>query len=255
MSLHVTIQGQGPDLVLLHGWAMHSGVFDELLPTLTQQYRVHCIDLPGHGQSGTVSMSSLAHITAVVQPHLPAHAALMGWSLGGQVALQLARQLPLRALILVSTTPQFVADASWAHGMQPAVFANFFTQLQQSITSTVEGFLRLQVRGDAHAEAALSSLKTSLLRYPAQAQALHAGLDILRDTDLRPVLHTISLPTLVMAGEYDRITHPDASRYLAEQLPRAQHQLINRAGHAPFISNRELFLQQLQTFLAALPSL
>ena len=51
MSLHIDTQGQGPDLILLHGWAMHSGIFAPLLAKLTAHFRVHCVDLPGHGQS------------------------------------------------------------------------------------------------------------------------------------------------------------------------------------------------------------
>jgi pimeloyl-[acyl-carrier protein] methyl ester esterase len=234
---------------------MHSGVFDALLPTLTQHYRVHCIDLPGHGQSVAEPAGSLQQMAASVQPYVPAHATLLGWSLGGQVALQLSRKLALKSLLLVSTTPKFVADESWSQGMQPSVFAQFFAQLQQNITSTVEGFLRLQVRGDAHADATFNSLQASLLRYPAQPDALQEGLNILRDTDLRAELHSITVPTLVVAGEYDRIAHPDASQYLAEQLPSAQFCIIRRAGHAPFISNRDLFLQTLRNFLAALPAL
>ncbi len=51
MSIHVHIEGEGRDLVLLHGWAMHGGIFTDLLPELKQHHRVHVIDLPGHGQS------------------------------------------------------------------------------------------------------------------------------------------------------------------------------------------------------------
>ena len=52
-----------------------------------------------------------------------------------------------------------------------------------------------------------------------------------------------------VAGQHDRITHPDASKYAAEHLPRGQFSLIARAGHAPFISHREAFLAQLRGFL------
>jgi pimeloyl-[acyl-carrier protein] methyl ester esterase len=255
MSLHVAIHGHGPDLVLLHGWAMHGGVFDALLPSLTQQYRVHCIDLPGHGLSAYANeMQSLQQLTAAVLPCVPENALLMGWSLGGQVALQLAQQRSLRALVLVSTTPRFVADVTWPQGMPSAVFTQFFARLHQNHARTVQDFLSLQVRGDSHAVATLASLKQSLLQHPVDTQALYDGLDILRDADTRPALQELQLPTLVISGEYDRITHPDAGEYLAQQLPNARFELCQRAGHAPFISHRDWFVEQLLHFLQALPA-
>lgn len=254
MSLHVRVQGQGQDLVLLHGWAMHGGVFDELLPSLTTQYRVHCIDLPGHGQSRYHGeMNSLQQLVAAVLPHVPENAIVLGWSLGGQVALQLAQQMPLRALIPVSTTPRFVAGDNWQSGMPEETFAQFFARLHENHGRTVQDFLSLQVRGDAHAAVTLSSLKHSLLQYPAVTEALYDGLDILRDTDLRSILASIKKPALVISGEYDRITHPGAGEYLAQALPFAQFALCRRAGHAPFISHRDWFLDQLQKFVREYP--
>lgn len=250
MNLHVTIHGQGPDLVLLHGWAMHSGIFDALLPILAPQYRVHCIDLPGHGGSPFNSeQHNLEQWAAVILPHVPEQAIVLGWSLGGLIALKLAQLTALRALILVSTTPRFVATEDWTQGMSPTVFAQFFSHLQKNLTSTVEDFLRLQVRGDAHAADTFNALKTSLLQHPADPYALQVGLEILRDADERAALPNIKLPTLVIAGEYDRIAHPNASEYTAQRLVDAQYCLIKRAGHAPFISHRLEFLSEAQAFL------
>ncbi len=255
MSLHVRTQGQGQNLVLLHGWAMHSGIFDDLLPSLTKEYRVHCIDLPGHGHSAYHhEMNSLQQLVSAVQSHIPSNAIILGWSLGGQVALHLAQLMPLRALVLVSTTPKFVAAEGWSLGMAKDVFAHFFARLHENHVRTVEDFLSLQVRGDAQAGDALRRLKESLLQHPAVADALYEGLNILRDTDLRPALSELKLPALVISGEYDRITHPDAGEYLARFLPHGQFMLCKRAGHASFISNQHWFLEQLHSFVQSLPA-
>lgn len=257
MSLHVYITGEGPDLVLLHGWALHGGVFDSVLPALAAHYRVHCIDLPGHGRSHYAhSVSNLIQLAERVQPHLPINAMVMGWSLGGLVALQLAQQQAVRALLLISTTPKFVADDSgspnnWIWGMPQAVFAQFFKHLQQNLDGTVQDFLRLQVRGDADAAQTLEQLKANLLRYPPDRRALERGLEILRDADVRNQLSTIDVPTLVLAGEYDRIAHPEASRYMSMQLPQAKFMLIKRAGHAAFLSHPSAFIDATQNFLAS----
>ena len=51
MSLHVEYEGAGPDLVLLHGWAMHSGIWRDVRERLARHFRLHLVDLPGHGRS------------------------------------------------------------------------------------------------------------------------------------------------------------------------------------------------------------
>ncbi len=255
MNVHVDIQGSGPDLVLLHGWAMHGGVFTELIPVLAQHYRVHVVDLPGHGQSTfSTDITSIEQVMNYVAPHVPSRAIVLGWSLGGQIALLLATHKSSRALVLVSATPKFVADESWPYGMSPTVFAQFFSRLHQNIEGTVDDFLALQVRGDVHAMNTLKALRLRLLQYPPNERALQVMLCMLRDTDLRQQLPTIHLPTLLIAGEHDRITHPHATRAMLQSLPRSQYVEIKRAGHASFISHREDFLAVLNNFLATLPA-
>lgn len=253
MTLHIKISGEGPDLVLLHGWAMHGGVFAEIASALSIHYRVHRIDLPGHGRSTPmVRLNELDALAGALAPHVPTDAIVIGWSLGGLVSLKLAQQQMLRALVLVSTTPRFVVGENWPHGMAPKVFAQFFSHLQQNLNNTVEDFLRLQVRGDSDAAATFAALKASLLQHPADPATLQLGLELLRDADERGSLSNIHVPTLVMAGEYDRITHPRASEYLAGQIPQARYRLIKRAGHAAFISHREQFLSEVQNFLSSI---
>ena len=95
MSLHVEIRGQGPDLVLLHGWALHGGMWGSWLDELATHARLHLVDLPGHGHSPWIpALPSLAELARTVGPIVPPGAALVGWSLGGMIALELARQDP-----------------------------------------------------------------------------------------------------------------------------------------------------------------
>ena len=256
MTLHVEMHGTGPDLVLLHGWAMHSGVFASLLPTLSRHYRVHLIDLPGHGRSAFhESIGQLDALANYVRGCVPDHALLMGWSLGGLLALKLAQQMPVRGMVLINTTPRFVAAADWPHGdwsygMAPAVFADFFSRLQKNLPATVQGFLALQVRGDSDAAHTLHTLQELLLAHPGDPHALQLGLQILRDADERAALPSLAAPVLVISGEYDRITHPKACADMAARLPHARACEIKRAGHAPFISHPEEFMKVVSEFLA-----
>ena len=86
-SLHIETSGQGPDLVLLHGWAMHSGIWGSVRDSLAQRFRLHLVDLPGHGLSPMCEPGTLEHLTGIVADILPENCMLGGWSLGGLVAL------------------------------------------------------------------------------------------------------------------------------------------------------------------------
>lgn len=102
MSLHVESIGVGPDLVMLHGWAMHSGVWRDVRDDLAQHFRLHLVDLPGHGFSSGfgpgfiparvsgLQGGALKHIVDMIAGVLPANCIVCGWSLGGQIAIELA---------------------------------------------------------------------------------------------------------------------------------------------------------------------
>ena len=257
MTLHVEIRGEGPDLVLLHGWALHGGMWGPWLDGLAGHARLHVVDLPGHGHSGwPVAAHDLAGLARAVFPHVPRDAIVLGWSLGGMLALELGRRHPrhLRALILMATTPKFLAGPDWKHGLQPAVLDEFTHGLAQDYRRTVQNFLALQTRGDEHALETLRMLRGKLASHgEPDPRALAAGLDVLRSADLRDALPRLAVPTLVIAGEHDRLTPPGAGRELAAQLPMARFRLVARSGHAPFLSHPDEVLAEVLGFLARHP--
>jgi len=251
--LYIDTQGAGPDLVLLHGWGLHGGVWDALLPRLTPHFRVTRVDLPGHGKSHAIPMpAQLADVGRLVQAAVPENAAWLGWSLGGLIALRTGLDAPqmLRGLILVTTTPRFAAAADWPEAMPPEQLQEFAAGLGEDYRETLLRFLSLQVRGDESARAALRQLRDALFARgePATA-ALAVGLELLRVSDLRSELACLQVPTLVIAGGYDRLTPPGAGKALAEAIPGARYALIPKSAHAPFISHPEEFTALLTAFM------
>jgi pimeloyl-[acyl-carrier protein] methyl ester esterase len=177
---------------------------------------------------------------------------LLGWSLGGQIALDLAAAMPaqIEKLVLVATTPRFTAAPDWPYGMKLEVITKMATQLRTDYQRTVRDFLDLQVRGSMDGSGVVEQLRRALsVHGEAKPEALEAGLNTLATSDLRPTVPHVRTPTLVIAGQNDRITAPGAARVLATTLPDARYVEMRRAAHAPFLSHRKEFIAVLEQFL------
>lgn len=178
--------------------------------------------------------------------------AVCGWSLGGQIALCWAMRHPqqISRMVLVSSTPCFVRRPGWECGMAAETLTEFAAALQQDYALTLRRFLALQVRGSERERELLAALRNALLsRGEPDLAALQTGLEILRDCDLRSVLPDIRQHALVVAGERDTLTPPQASHYLAAQMPNARLAAIKGAAHAPFLSHPEIFVECVCDFL------
>lgn len=255
LKLHTETYGRGPDLFLVHGWALHGGVWSSLVPELARDWRVTCVDLPGHGRSREVPMPpTLPELARLVAQAAPGNSVWLGWSLGGMVVSRAALDFPERisALLLVSTTPRFVTAANWPCAMPPAQLAEFTTELARDYRSAVQRFLALQTRGAEHARDTLRQLRATLLANgEPHSQSLAAGLEILRNSDLRHEVRRLTQRTLVMAGGCDRLTPEKAGAWLAAEVPHAGFQCFLRAAHAPFLSHPREFITALRDFLIA----
>lgn len=245
-ALHVTVRGQGPDLVLLHGWAMHGGVFAPLLTHLEADFRLHCVDLPGHGHSAEIAGGSPAAqaeaILAAVTPGLAGPALWLGWSLGGLLALAVAGQRPeaMAGLLLLASAPRFARAPDWPAGMDTTVLAGFARNLATDHAATLQRFLGLQVMGEPAARASLRQLREVLETAPApRPGALAAGLAILREADLRATWQALPAPVALLGGARDRLVCPAALEAAHALRPAAARRLLEGAGHAPFLTAPE----------------
>lgn len=261
-ALYYEVSGQGPDVVLLHGWSLNLRVWDGLVRALAPRFRLIAIDLPGHGRSDwdprAATPAAQAWRVHETVARLSEHYTLLGWSLGGQLALDLAAALPaaVERLVLIGTTPRFLVGPNWRCGTPRPLLARLAHRLHAEGERAVYDFLAQLSRGSAPRTAArvLGKLRRALSTHgAARPEALMSGLARLRDGDLRRALPMVRVPALVMAGERDRIIRPAASRALARALPRARYVEVAGAAHAPFLSHPRQFAKQLTGFLSEDP--
>ena len=250
--------GSRGDVVLLHGWSLNLRVWDGLVRLLAPHFRVITIDLPGHGRSdwdaGASTPAAQAWRVHETLAPITERYALLGWSLGGQLALDLAAALPasVERLALVATTPKFLKSANWRGGTPRPLLARLVHRVHSEGERAVSDFLRLLASGSAPRTAArvLARLRRALRTHGgACPEALTAGLARLRDGDLRPALPLVRVPALVIAGQRDRVIRATAARALAHALPDARYVEVAGAGHAPFLSHPVQFARQLSGFL------
>jgi len=247
-----------PPLVLLHGWALHSGVWGGAShgarARLAARYRLHLIDLPGHGRNaGVTPAADAAGLAAQLLEVAPPRAHWLGWSLGGVVALAAALAAPARVakLVLTATTPRFVQAPGWPQAQSEAALAQFEAGIRRDLRGVVRDFLALQVLGDERAQATLHELKARVLDggEPSPA-ALAAGLAVLQATDLRASAAALAVPLLGISGARDRLTPPGALAWLCAAVPDGRHLAVAGAAHAPFLSHPDEFCLALEGFLA-----
>ena len=254
MTLHSESIGHGPNLILFHGWAMHSGIFAPLLPHLSQHFRVHCIDLPGHGQSLHSELPlSFEAVWSGLNNTFSEPAYFMGWSLGGLFALYGAQHFPERCLglIMQNASPCFVRRHDWPHGMPAQVFTQFADDLHTDYAQTLNRFFMLEAQGSEHLRADLHLLQSTAFSFgEPNERVLCEGLALLEHSDLRTGFAAMSTPSLWLAGRRDKLVSADAMQQACNSCGGVFKRL-EHSGHAPFLTHPDITTQHILEFTGA----
>jgi pimeloyl-[acyl-carrier protein] methyl ester esterase len=255
MSLHIQTHGSGPlALVMLHGWAMHGGIFAPLVQALRERCTMYVVDLPGHGHSRDCGIrlepDACARAIAAATPP----ATWLGWSLGGVIALHAALAMPqqVRALAMICSTPRFVSASDWPQGRDPSLVRQLAADLETDYYGTIERFLALEVMGSPDPRAEMRKLRAQVFeRGEPDLRVLQEGIGLLENADLRAGLPGLPAQRSWWgAGRLDRLVHPSAMQWSA-QASQGQFHLLAHAGHAPFLAHADAVAQALLPWLEA----
>lgn len=250
--LHYETIGSGPELVLLHGWGLHGGLWQTVVEPLSRNFCLHIVDLPGHGYSPRTAALTLDSVVDLLDATFSRPLSVMGWSLGGLFALEWARRNPgkVEKLVLVASSPCFRRRDDWVHGMADDVLEKFADNLQLDYQETLSRFLALQTMGDGYARVLLRQMQTQLFEHgQPDPLALKDGLHLLRDIDWREHLPLLKQPGLLMYGGRDRLVPPAVASWLLSNWPKSHLELYPDSAHAPHWTHPVEFSEAVKAFL------
>ncbi len=255
VRLHYEDRGAGLAVVFLHGFPLGSDIWTEVAEVLHRRFRVVAPDLRGHGASeapaGSYAMDVLAEdVVALADAVGLDRFVLVGHSMGGYVTFRVAARYldRLVALGLVATRAEPDDDAAKAR-RHSAVDRVRREGGRAFVDSFVENLVSPHTR--AAKPQVLDRLRAVARQVPDHV--LVACLEALAARpDSRPLLPSLKLPALVVAGEHDPVTPPESARALAHALPAARLVVVREAGHVPSVEAPEATAAALGDFLAAL---
>lgn len=253
--MQIAVRGSGTALVMIHGWAMDSGIFAPLAERLEKMFTLYLVDLPGHGYSGesaiALELDAVARHIATRTPR----AIWLGWSLGGLLALHAAQQWPaaVRGLVMVCASPRFVRGSDWPLGMDETVLSEFADALHHDCRGTLDRFLMLQAQGSGNTREQLRRMRNRLFAHgEPNPEKLRDGLSLLQKSDLRAGLGTLLAPSLWLAGRRDHLIDAQAIHSAAQSTPHSQFKLFENGGHAPFETHTDEVASAIENFARSL---
>ncbi|MFA9460144.1 alpha/beta fold hydrolase [Thiohalorhabdus methylotrophus] len=239
----------------LAGWGHSPRCWERLAP---QGVELTPRALPGHAAPGETPTPGTPGLQEAANALPGDWDLVMGWSLGGLVALEAVRRSVIRplGLILVATPPAFLRRPTYPAGLEPAVLDRFRAGLGDDPEGTLRRFYTLQFQGDRapRSQWAPAAIRDRLLAAGTAAETLQDWLDVLEAADLTAEPPALELPVLILHGTGDAVVDPAAVDFFAECGPRFLGQRIEGAGHAPHVTHPEETGQHIAAFARNLSS-
>lgn len=217
---------------LIHGWATDRKIWPDWLATSN----AYCYQSPHYPDYSHLAKE----FTTVYQQH-GQPLTLVGWSLGGMLALQLAVAHPekINKIILISSTPRFTSCENYTAGLTPSLLKNLARKLPKNKWQTQLDFYKSMFSTkEYHWEEKFTAQVAPSLAL-IELFTLQSGLVYLLEQDLRSMLMSIQTPCHILHGTEDAICLSAAGQHLARMLPNAQLTLIPGAGHIPFYTQEK----------------
>lgn len=253
-QIHFADQGNGPAIVLVHGFPLNHAMWKRQVEALSKRFRVIAMDVRGFGRSaptGPFTIETIADDVHALAEHLKLGTFVLGGlSMGGYVVLAYAGKYPatLRGLMLVDTRAE--ADSAPVKENRDKMIATARQQGARPISDAMLG--RLIPEATAKSRADLVGELRQMMESCAPEAIAHA-LEAMRDRpDYVSSLAGIAVPTLILSGELDAITPPEVMKVLHDNIPRSQFAIIPGSGHMSPMEQPNAVTREMERFLATL---
>jgi 3-oxoadipate enol-lactonase len=254
-QLYYEITGSGPDVVLLHPFPLNHNFWPAVTDQLSARYRVIIPDLRAHGDSelgdGPASMEKLAEDLALLcREERVTRPFFVGVSIGGYLLFEFWRRNPERvsALVLANTR----AGAETAEGRATRL-ATADKVLREGTAAFIEDMLpRLLSPATVGNRPDIVDAARRMMQKMSAEDIAGVQRGMADRPDSTATLKTISVPTLLIAGEDDSVPRAEAE-LMRQHIPGSQLKVMSRAGHYAAMEKPEEFGKLLRTFFDSLP--
>jgi malonyl-CoA O-methyltransferase len=239
-------------IVLLHGWGTDSRSWQPILPVLEKIAPVMALDLPGFGNAPALPEFTLDVVLEKLAGQLPASCVLVGWSLGGMLAMQLAARLPqqVKAIVTIAANLKFVASSDYPVALAPATNVQFNRSFEADPQAALKLFGGLLAQGDVQERQLLKALRQQL---PVQMNSNWAqALGVLSVLDNRDLFIHLRQPGMHLLGEKDALVPAAAADAMRQLNPQQQVELLPETAHAIHWSQPDLLVAKLKHFLSTI---
>jgi len=246
LNVHYEVRGQGPHIFLLHGWGSNLTLFDGIAEALASAYTVVSLDFPGCGGTDEPREAwGMDEYTAFTSHFISAFGVdegiLLGHSHGGRVAIRLATDvgMPFRIpkMILVDSAG-IIPKRTMSYHARVRAYKMGKTVLNWKPVAAIfpEALAGLQkTMGSTDYADASPVMRTTMVKVV--------------NTDLEPLLPTITAETLLIWGELDTFTPVSDGQIMEKAIPGSGLVLLPNAGHYSFLDQPYAFRKVLESFL------
>ncbi len=242
VNMHYEDRGTGAPIVFIHGWGGSADAWDYQVLDLAPSYRCITVDLRGHGDSDKPWADYnydlfVRDIDALITQLDLNDVTLVGWSMGGHIALKFAYEHPTRLARVVTTGsgPRFWQADDAPYGTPASDVQASIDAVRYARTETIAGLY-----GNNFHRTDLVHTKDWFVQIGWRVPAFVAltSFQALIDNDLRAMLPEITVPVHIFSGRHDQIWDPRWSEEAHRLLPDSTLTFFENSGHVAFVENR-----------------